>query len=279
MNTPLLLEDLARQALEGDRDALDGLVRALQGDVYGLALRMLWNREDAEDATQEILVRVVTRLSQFEFRSRLKTWVYRLAVNYILDVRKSPIERLHLNFERFADNLVQGREPASASDTEHSLLIEEVKLGCSLAMLQCLDRPHRIAFVLGEIMELSGPEAAEVLHLEPTLFRKRLQQAREEILQFTRSHCGLVSDAAACRCHQRVASAAVAAAPDAPPVTFARRATSFQEARALVREVEAARSTLALYHTSGPRTSTIDFAQRLVRGMSGKADHGDVERR
>jgi RNA polymerase sigma factor (sigma-70 family) len=266
-----VLEELARQALEGDRDALDSLVRALQGDIYGLALRMLWNREDAEDATQEILVRVVTRLSQFGFRSRLKTWVYRLAVNYILDVKKSPIERLHLNFERFADNLAQGREPASASDTEHSLLIEEVKLGCSFAMLQCLDRPHRIAFVLGAIMELSGPEAAEVLDIEPTLFRKRLQHARDAILQFTRFHCGLVSDAAACQCHQRVASAAVASASDAQPLTFARRATSFREARALVRQVEEARSTLALYHTSEPRASTIDFAQRLG-SMTGTAD-------
>jgi RNA polymerase sigma factor (sigma-70 family) len=86
---PMTLEDIARQALDGDREALDRLVRDLQGDVYGLALRMLWNREDAEDTTQEVLVRVVTRLSQFTFRSKLKTWVYRIAVNYILDAKKS----------------------------------------------------------------------------------------------------------------------------------------------------------------------------------------------
>lgn len=90
---PRTLEDLARQAIGGDREALDLLVRALQGDVYGLALRMLWNREDAEDATQEILVRTVTRLAQFDFRSKLKTWVYRVAVNYLLDVKKSPSSR------------------------------------------------------------------------------------------------------------------------------------------------------------------------------------------
>jgi len=42
-------------------------------DIYGIALRMLWNKEDAEDATQEILVRIVTRLTQFDFRSRLRT--------------------------------------------------------------------------------------------------------------------------------------------------------------------------------------------------------------
>jgi DNA-directed RNA polymerase specialized sigma24 family protein len=61
---PPPLEDLARLALDGDRDAVERLVRALQTDVYGLALRMLWNREDAEDATQEILVRAVTRIAK-----------------------------------------------------------------------------------------------------------------------------------------------------------------------------------------------------------------------
>jgi RNA polymerase sigma factor (sigma-70 family) len=265
MTTPIVLEQLAQRAIEGDRDALDSMVRALQGDIYGLALRMLWNREDAEDATQEILVRIVTRLSQFGFRSRLKTWAYRIAVNYILDVKKSAIEQLHLSFERFADNLVQGREPVSASDTEQSMLIEEVKVGCSLAMLQCLDRPHRVAFVLGEILELSGPEAAEILGIEPALFRKRLQLAREAVLDFTRSYCGLVSDSASCHCNQRVSASAVTSSfSETQPLHFASRATSFQEARDLVRQVEDAGAALALHRTSAPKASTIDFAQRLV---------------
>ena len=85
------LEDEVRCAIDGDRDALETLVRALQSDIYGLALRMLCNREDAEDATQEILIRIVTHLSQFDFRSKLKTWGFRVAVNYILDVKKSPV--------------------------------------------------------------------------------------------------------------------------------------------------------------------------------------------
>ena len=114
----MALEDVARRAVDGDRDALDRLVRDLQGDVYGLALRMLWNREDAEDATQEILVRVVTRLAQFDFRSKLTTWVYRVAVNYILDVKKSPVERMQLTFERFADDLADGLSSVEPADTE-----------------------------------------------------------------------------------------------------------------------------------------------------------------
>ena len=131
---------------------------------------MLWNREDAEDATQEILVRVVTRLSQFDFRSQLKTWVYRVAVNYILDVKKSPVERLHLSFERFAEDLADGLSADGPMDAERSLLVEEVKIGCTLGMLQCLDRPHRLAYVLGEILEIPGPEAADALEIPPTSF-------------------------------------------------------------------------------------------------------------
>lgn len=263
MTTPTSPEDLARRALEGDREALDGLAHALQGDIYGLALRMLWNREDAEDATQEILVRIVTRLSQFGFQSSLKTWAYRVAVNYILDAKKSAMERLNLGFERFAEDLEHGLQPSGAADVVDSLLIDEVKVGCSLAMLQCLDRPHRAAYVLGEIMELPGPEAAEVLEISPALFRKRLQLAREAVVTFMRSHCGLVSDAAPCRCHRRVSPDAASGA-ETMPLQFARGATSFQEARALVRKVDEARWALEVHRTSEPRTSAVDFAQRLL---------------
>ena len=262
MTTPVTLEEVAKQALDGDRDALDAVVRALQGDIYGLALRMLWNREDAEDATQEILIRLVTHLSQFGFKSRLKTWAYRVAVNYVLDVKKSAVERLHLNFVRFADDLDKGRQENSASDTEQSLLIEEVKVGCSMAMLQCLDRDHRAAYVLGEVMELSGPEAAEVLEIPPALFRKRLQHAREAVVAFTRAHCGLVSDAARCQCHRRVPATASDAEP-AKPIQFARRAISFEEARSLVRQVDEARWVVQLHRTSQP-ASSVDFARRLL---------------
>jgi DNA-directed RNA polymerase specialized sigma24 family protein len=115
---------------------------------------MLCNREDAEDATQEILVRIITRLTQFDFHSKLKTWAFRVAVNYILDVKKSAVERLPLSFESFAQDLSDGLGMAAPDETEHSLLIEEVKVSCSLGMLQCLDRPPRLAYVLGEIFEM-----------------------------------------------------------------------------------------------------------------------------
>jgi DNA-directed RNA polymerase specialized sigma24 family protein len=70
MSAPMTLEGVARPAIDGERDAPDQLVRGLQDDVYGLALRTLWNREDAEDATQEILVCVITQLRNSTFVAR-----------------------------------------------------------------------------------------------------------------------------------------------------------------------------------------------------------------
>jgi RNA polymerase sigma factor (sigma-70 family) len=264
----MTLEHLTRRALDGDHESLDRLVRELQGDIYGLALRMLWNREDAEDATQEILVRTVTRLAQFDFRSGIKTWVYRIAVNYILDVKKSPVERMNLNFEQFAEDLAAGLSSAGPADAEQSLLTEEVKIGCTLGMLQCLDRPHRLAYVFGEIFELPGPEAAEVLEISPALFRKRLQHARAAIVSFTQTHCGLVSDMAACACNRRVPAALRVGRIREDAADFASKASSYQEARSLVRQVENARWALAVHRTSEPRASSIDFARLLAQSLA-----------
>ena len=271
MIQPVVLEDVARRAIDGDRDALDDLVKGLQGDVYGLALRMLWNREDAEDATQEILVRIVTRLAQFDFRSQLKTWVYKVAVNYILDLKKSPVERMNLTFERFADDLADGLSSDGPADAERSALTEEVKIGCTLGMLQCLDRPHRLAYVFGEILELPGPEAADAIGITAALFRKRLQHARAAIVSFTRTYCGLASDAAACACNRRVPAALRVGRIREDALDFASKASSYQEARSLIRQVEEARWVLAIHRSSQPRASSVDFARRLAQAIdSGK---------
>lgn len=267
MTLPMTLEDVAQRALDGDRDAVEQLVRDLQGDIYGLALRMLWNREDAEDATQEILVRAVTRLAQFDFRSKVKTWVYRIAVNYILDVKKSAVERLHLTFERFADDLTESLSSDGPAEAERSLLTEEVKIGCTLGMLQCLDRPHRLAYVLGEILGLPGPEAADALGTTPALFRKRLQHARTAIVSFTRTYCGLASDTAACACHRRVPAALRIGRIREDSLDFANEVSSYRETRSFVRQVEEARWALEVHRSSNPRASSVDFARRLVHAL------------
>ncbi|MEY4548382.1 MAG: hypothetical protein RL685_4577 [Pseudomonadota bacterium] len=228
---------------------------------------MLWQPQDAEDATQEILVRVVTRLAQFDFRSRLKTWAYRVATNYLLDVKKSCVEQHKLSFTSFAEDLAQGLSSDGPADYERSLLTEEVKVGCTLGMLQCLDRPHRLAYVLGEILELPAPEAAEALELEPAAFRKRLQRARDAIEAFTRAHCGLASDDSACACNRRVPAAIQLGRIRPNEPLLARAASSFVEARELIRRVEEAKRVVELHRKTQPRNSPLDFTRLVVSAL------------
>ncbi len=145
---------------------------------------MLWNREDAEDATQEILVRVVTRLAQFDFRSKLKTWVYRVAVNYILDVKKSPVERMNLTFERFAGDLADGLSSDGPTDAEQSLLTEEVKIGCTLGLASdaaacACHRRVPAALRVGRIREEGVDFAGEASsYRETRSYVRRVEEAR-----------------------------------------------------------------------------------------------------
>jgi RNA polymerase sigma factor (sigma-70 family) len=204
------IEALVEQATEGDRAALEEILRRTRGDVYNLAVRMLGCPEDAADATQEILMKVVTHLAGFRRESAFRTWVYRIATNHLLNVRKSRLEREELTFTEFAAQLATGLTdpPASAaSEPDQVLLVEEVKIGCTQGMLLCLDRDHRVAYVVGEVFELSSEEAAAVLDIPAPTYRKRLSRARERLRAFMREHCGLVNPDRPCRCERRVAHA------------------------------------------------------------------------
>ena len=80
-------EILVKRAVEGDRLALNKVIESIQDMVYNLSLRMLLFPEDAKDATQEILIKVVTHLSSYRSQSKFSTWVYSISANYLLSVK------------------------------------------------------------------------------------------------------------------------------------------------------------------------------------------------
>jgi RNA polymerase sigma factor (sigma-70 family) len=159
---------------------------------------------DAQDATQEILIKVVTRLDGFRGEASVRTWAYRIAVRHLLDRQKSRTEALALDFERFGADLLEG---LSAEPDPDPFLAEQVKLGCTLAMLTCLDREHRVAYVLGEVFDLPCASAAAVCEVTEDTHRQRLSRARRVLEAFTTSFCGLVNTSAPCICSRRVARA------------------------------------------------------------------------
>ena len=74
---------LVAQAASGDKEALEVLIADVQDMIFNLSLRMLGTFADAEDATQDILLKIITHLSSFRGESSLTTWVFRIAVNYL----------------------------------------------------------------------------------------------------------------------------------------------------------------------------------------------------
>jgi RNA polymerase sigma factor (sigma-70 family) len=194
---------VVQRAVAGERAAMEEIMRALERPFFNLALRMLLARDEAEDATQECLLRVATRLATFEGAARFSTWAWRVAVNRLLELRRRPA----FTFDEFSAGLADGLEPEAPERPEDAVLLSELKVTCSRALLHCLDADDRIAFVLGEIMELEGPEAAEILDVPPVTFRKRLSRARQRLRLALEGSCGIVNPAAPCRCHRRLTRA------------------------------------------------------------------------
>jgi RNA polymerase sigma factor (sigma-70 family) len=266
------IEAQVERAVAGDRAALEAVVRGIQDRVYGLALRMLWHPDDAEDATQEILIRIVTHLGSFRGESAFMTWVYRVAANYLLATRKRRAEREGLTFEHFGADLdegLAGDSPDTQEEVEERLLVEEVKVGCTHGMLLCLDRDHRLAYILGEIMEVGGEEGASILQIAPAAFRKRLSRARARIEAFMRARCGLVDAANPCRCARRVPHAIEAGRVDPHHLLFAGRPACASEEdttiRERVRELHELRAAAALYRSHPTYAAPEGFVASLKR--------------
>lgn len=127
------IDELARRAADGDRGALSALVQQLQHPMYRLALRFLGDPDDAQDACQEILIRIVTRLGTFEGRSKFTTWAYTVATRSLLRTRTRVVESSVRGAERFAALLDAGMSDIDVTldEVEYRLLCEEVRISCT----------------------------------------------------------------------------------------------------------------------------------------------------
>jgi RNA polymerase sigma factor (sigma-70 family) len=236
--------ELVARAVDGDKAALEQVLCMLQDPLYRLALRMVRRPPEAEDATQEILIRVLTRLSSWRSEAKLLTWAYRVGVNYLLNLRRdNSAEVQAVSFEEFRDGLADGLADAEYRGPEALVLADEVRLSCTQAMLQCLERHERIAFVLGEIFELNSADSAWILDTTPAAFRKRLERARTRIGGFMQSTCGLVNPDAPCRCTRRVPAAIALGRIDPEKPAFAKHPVTTSG-----RDVAQAAAQLATLH-------------------------------
>ncbi|MHB0958786.1 MAG: RNA polymerase sigma factor [Pirellulaceae bacterium] len=199
--------DLIEQAKHGSRDALEKLVLRHQSWIYNIAVRMVFHAQDAEEVTQEVLIKAITRLSTFQGESQFRTWLYRITANHVLNMRRRGGEKVPLTFSSYAEAINETPDldlpdPKSVP-VEVPLLVEEAKTSCTTGMLLCLDRKQRLIFTLGEIFGASDTVGSEILEMSADNFRQSLSRARRDLYQFMHGQCGLVNANNPCRCPKK----------------------------------------------------------------------------
>ncbi|HEX6420103.1 MAG TPA: sigma-70 family RNA polymerase sigma factor [Acidimicrobiales bacterium] len=261
---------LVDRALAGDRRALEEVVGIVRDPVYRLALRMEWRPPDAEDATQEILIRIVTNLGSWRGSAALTTWAYRIAANHLLNRRRAH-PAPEVSFDSLGAELDRSAaaEPYGGVDAE--LLADEVRLRCTQAMLQCLGPEERLVYVLGDIVRLPSRDAAWIVGVGDAAYRKRLQRARERVRDFTAGRCGMLDPGATCHCTRRVTGARAQGRLRRDLPFLARHAVSGRDLRAAAAELAELRSVAALmrshpdYAAPGALAAAVDGLLRSRR--------------
>ena len=196
---------LVEEAKAGNKKSLEKLLLKHQPYIYNIAWKMVRNPADAEDLTQEVLIKVMTKLSQFKAESTFRTWLYRIVTNHFLMGKRKPDENT-FSFDAMSNGLenTPDIEMTELEREEKKNLVREMNYMCMSGMLLCLTRDQRLVFILGEMFSADHTIGSEILNISKSNFRKRLSRARADIHNFMNNRCGLVNKSNPCRCHKKV---------------------------------------------------------------------------
>lgn len=173
---------------KGDEKAFEEIVRRYQRQVANIIYLTLGNREEVDDLSQEVFVRVFRSLDRFEFDSSVYSWIYRIAVNLCIDeIRKKKIRKLiPLDFltEKKLESEKRSKETATSSDE----LLQKEKKEIIRGALDKLSPLHRTVILLREYQDLSYGEIAKTLRISPQAVKSRIFRAREELRELLKDY-------------------------------------------------------------------------------------------
>lgn len=162
----------------GDMGAFGEIYKAFSSTVYTIAFNITRNRQDAEEATQDVFVKIYRKLGDFRFRSSFGTWVYRIAMNTAINIyhNRSNYRQKVSSFDEVGDAAIP------ASDTAKDELDRKIAESNVQKLLGHLSPEHRSCIILRELEGLDYKEIAGVLRVPLNTVRSRLKRAREALI-------------------------------------------------------------------------------------------------
>lgn len=214
--------ELIQQILDGKKTALTQLIERHQPFIYNLAWKLTGNSLDAEDLTQEALIKIISNLGAFKQESSFTTWAYRIAKNHFLNIQSKPSNIFASNFEELGMRLDSAPNIDLTEDEilEKAETIREVRLQCLSGMLLCLTKEQRMIYIIGEIFGADHNIGSEIMEITKDNYRMKLSKARKDLYNFMQNKCGLVNKANPCRCHKKVTFATENGMVDAKNLLF-----------------------------------------------------------
>ena len=186
-SSPLIYTEesiLVDQAREGDAEAFEQLVQPQMSKAYRVALRITGNREDAEDAIQQAMLKAYAHIEQFHSKSRFSTWLLRITINEALGkLRKQRAENAHLSYGSVAEDGADPVEMIRAKDDARPemLYVKQEKQRLLWEAIDSLRGTSRAVVWLLGLEERRTKETARILNLSEAAVKARFLRARRKL--------------------------------------------------------------------------------------------------
>ena len=176
-------ELLVKRAQKGDMDAFETLVTKYEKKVFSISFRMLSDREEAMDASQEVFIKVFKALSGFKSESKFSTWLYRITTNVCLDLLRKRKDNSAISFDaevETEDGEMRLDPVDRTPGVEETIEREELKRLVSEAVMK-LPEIHRTMIILRDFNDLSYSEIASAIDCPEGTIKSRISRARKAL--------------------------------------------------------------------------------------------------
>lgn len=201
-------QDLIEKALSGGSTALESLILRHQAWIYNIALGMTCDASEAEDVTQEILIKMITSLATYDkTKGAFRTWLYRIVANHVISQKRCRKEEVFSSliqgeaYHAYVENIADEKAHCGP---ENKALIREARNICLTAMLLCLDKRQRLVFILGAVLGVNDAVGSEILEVSRDNFRKILSRSKGKLSNFFTNTCSLIDETNPCTCSRWV---------------------------------------------------------------------------